>query len=350
MEKIKLKDFSLSELENFVVSLGEPEFRAKQIYKWLYEKVSSFDEMTNIPKSLREKLKEICEINTMIIQKRFVSSLDGTRRYLLKLGDGNFIESVLMKYKHGYSICVSSQVGCAMGCKFCASTIGGKIRSLSSGEIIDQIITVERDLGERISNIVIMGVGEPLDNFENVTAFIKNVNEPLGLGIGQRHITVSTCGIVPKIYELADMRLQITLAVSLHAANDKARNKIMPINRKYDLEKLIPACRYYIEKTGRRLTFEYTLIKGVSDGADKARELAKLLKGMLCHVNLIPVNSVDGTGFSPPGSESVRMFSEILESKGIPATVRREMGSDISAACGQLRSTHNLEQNGGNEH
>lgn len=350
MEKIKLKDFSLSELENFVVSLGEPKFRAKQIYKWLYEKVSSFDEMTNIPKSLREKLSEICVINTMIIQKRFVSSLDGTRRYLLKLGDGNFIESVLMKYKHGYSICVSSQVGCAMGCKFCASTIGGKIRDLSSGEIIDQIITVERDLGERISNIVIMGVGEPLDNFESVTAFIKNVSEPLGLGIGQRHITVSTCGIVPKIYELADMRLQITLAVSLHAANDAARNKIMPINRKYDLEKLIPACRYYIETTGRRLTFEYTLIDGVSDGADKARELTKLLKGMLCHVNLIPVNSVDGTGFSPPNTEAVRMFSEILESKGIPATVRREMGSDISAACGQLRSTYNLEQNGGSEH
>ncbi len=350
MEKIKLKDFSLSELENFVVSLGEPKFRAKQIYKWLYEKVSSFDEMTNIPKSLREKLSEICVINTMIIQKRFVSSLDGTRRYLLKLGDGNFIESVLMKYKHGYSICVSSQVGCAMGCKFCASTIGGKIRDLSSGEIIDQIITVERDLGERISNIVIMGVGEPLDNFESVAAFIKNVNEPLGLGIGQRHITVSTCGIVPKIYELADMRLQITLAVSLHAANDAARNKIMPINRKYDLEKLIPACRYYIETTGRRLTFEYTLIDGVSGGADKARELTKLLKGMLCHVNLIPVNSVDGTGFSPPNTEAVRMFSEILESKGIPATVRREMGSDISAACGQLRSTYNLEQNGGSEH
>ena len=350
MEKIKLKDFSLSELENFVVSLGEPKFRAKQIYKWLYEKVSSFDEMTNIPKSLREKLSEICVINTMIIQKRFVSSLDGTRRYLLKLGDGNFIESVLMKYKHGYSICVSSQVGCAMGCKFCASTIGGKIRDLSSGEIIDQIITVERDLGERISNIVIMGVGEPLDNFESVAAFIKNVNEPLGLGIGQRHITVSTCGIVPKIYELADMRLQITLAVSLHAANDAARNKIMPINRKYDLEKLIPACRYYIETTGRRLTFKYTLIDGVSGGADKARELTKLLKGMLCHVNLIPVNSVDGTGFSPPNTEAVRMFSEILESKGIPATVRREMGSDISAACGQLRSTYNLEQNGGSEH
>lgn len=339
MEKIKLKDFSKRELEKYIVSLGEPRFRAKQIYKWLYEKISDFDEMTNIPKALRERLKEECVINTLIIEKRFVSRLDGTRRYLLKLGDGNYIESVLMKYKHGYSICVSSQVGCAMGCKFCASTIGGKRRDLTPGEIIDQIITVERDLGERISNIVMMGVGEPLDNFENVTAFIKNVNDPDGMNIGQRHITLSTCGIVPRIYELADMRLQITLAISLHVADNEARSRIMPINRKYNIKELMKACGYYTEKTGRRITFEYTLIKGVTDGPAAAEKLAALLRGMLCHVNLIPVNAVEGTGFSPSDSGGVEEFLNILNARGISATVRREMGSDISAACGQLRAS-----------
>lgn len=339
MEKIKLKDFSKQELEEYIVSLGEPKFRAKQIYKWLYEKISDFDEMTNIPKTLRERLKEECVINTLIIEKRFVSRLDGTRRYLLKLGDGNYIESVLMKYKHGYSICVSSQVGCAMGCKFCASTIGGKRRDLTPGEIIDQIITVERDLGERISNIVMMGVGEPLDNFENVTAFIKNVNDPDGMNIGQRHITLSTCGIVPRIYELADMRLQITPAISLHEADNEARSRIMPINRKYNIKELMKACRYYTEKTGRRITFEYTLIKGVTDGPAAAEKLAALLRGMLCHVNLIPVNAVEGTGFSPSDSGGVEEFLNGLNARGISATVRREMGSDISAACGQLRAS-----------
>ena len=339
MEKIKLKDFSKQELEEYIVSLGEPKFRAKQIYKWLYEKISDFDEMTNIPKALRERLKEECVINTLIIEKRFVSRLDGTRRYLLKLGDGNYIESVLMKYKHGYSICVSSQVGCAMGCKFCASTIGGKRRDLTPGEIIDQIITVERDLGERISNIVMMGVGEPLDNFENVTAFIKNVNDPDGMNIGQRHITLSTCGIVPRIYELADMRLQITPAISLHEADNEARSRIMPINRKYNIKELMKACRYYTEKTGRRITFEYTLIKGVTDGPAAAEKLAALLRGMLCHVNLIPVNAVEGTGFSPSDSGGVEEFLNRLNARGISATVRREMGSDISAACGQLRAS-----------
>ncbi len=338
MSKINLKDFSYDELEDYIVSIGEPRFRAGQIYKWLYSKVSDFDEMTNISKALREKLRENCIINSMIIQKRFVSGLDGTRRYLLKLDDGNFIESVLMKYHHGYSICVSSQVGCAMGCRFCASTINGKVRNLTPGEIIDQVITVERDLGERISNIVMMGVGEPLDNFDNVVAFIKNVNDPRGLNIGQRHITVSTCGIVDRIYELADMKLQITLAVSLHASDDEARSKIMPVNRKYGISKLLDACRYYTDKTGRRLTFEYTLIKGVNDSERESEDLAKLLRGMLCHVNLIPVNNVDGTGFAPSGDKSVKTFLNILNLNGISATVRREMGSDISAACGQLRS------------
>ncbi len=338
MEKINLKDLSQRELYEFIISLGEPKFRAAQIYKWLYSGITDFDEMTNIPKSLREKLSENFIISSMKIEKRFVSSLDETRRYLLKLVDGNYIESVLMKYHHGYSLCISSQVGCAMSCRFCASTKNGKVRNLTSGEIVDQVLTVQRDLGERISNIVLMGVGEPLDNFENVTAFIENINNPLGLNIGQRHITLSTCGIVDKIYRLADMKPQITLAVSLHAANDKARSEIMPINKRYCIAELLKACGYYAEKTGRRLTFEYTLISGVNDFQKDARDLSLLLKGLLCHVNLIPVNSVEGTGFSPAKDKNIQEFLRILNSNGIPATVRRELGSDISAACGQLRS------------
>ena len=243
-----------------------------------------------------------------------------------------------MKYKHGYSICISSQVGCAMGCKFCASTKNGKIRNLSAGEIIDQIITVERDVGERISNVVMMGVGEPLDNFDNIVKFIKNVNNPNGLNIGQRHITISTCGIVERIYELADLNFQITLAISLHATNDETRNDIMPVNKKYNILKLLEACKYYVNKTGRRITFEYTLINKKNDYTQNAEELSNLLKGILCHVNLIPVNSVYGTGFVPGSERNIREFQNILEKNGIPATVRREMGSDISAACGQLRS------------
>lgn len=335
---INLKDFTQAELEEYIVSIGEQKFRAKQIYKWLYEGITEFDEMTNISKTLREKLSKNCTLGNLIIEKKFVSRLDGTRRYLLKLNDGNYIESVLMKYHHGYSICISSQVGCAMGCKFCASTKNGKIRNLTSGEIIDQIITVQRDIGTRISNIVMMGVGEPFDNFDNVIKFIENVNNPLGLGIGQRHITISTCGLVEKIYELADMNYQITLAISLHATDNESRSAIMPVNKKYSVEEVIKACRYYINKTGRRITFEYTLIHGVNDFENNARALADLLKGMLCHVNLIPVNSVVGTGFSAGSGDSIERFRAIIEKNGISATVRREMGSDISAACGQLRS------------
>ncbi len=336
--KINLKDLTQNELEEYIISIGEKKFRAGQIYKWLCEGITDFDEMTNISKSLREKLSQYCTLGNLTIEKKFVSRLDGTRRYLLKLNDGNYIESVLMKYHHGYSICISSQVGCAMGCKFCASTKNGKIRNLTSGEIIDQLITVQRDIGERISNIVMMGVGEPFDNFDNVVRFINNVNNPSGLGIGQRHITVSTCGLVNRIYELADMKMQITLAISLHASDNEARSRIMPVNNKFGIEKLIDACRYYMDKTGRRITFEYTLIQGVNDYDDNAKALAKLLKGMLCHVNLIPVNSVEGTGFSAGSAESIERFRSIIEKYGISATVRREMGSDISAACGQLRS------------
>ncbi len=338
MEKLNLKDLSQSELEEYIISLGEPKFRATQIYKWLYSGIEHADEMTNISKKLRERIKTECIISSVTIEKKFVSALDGTRRYLLKLADGNYVESVLMKYKHGYSICISSQVGCAMGCKFCASTRGGKIRNLTAGEIIDQIIAVQGDIGERISNVVMMGVGEPLDNFDNVVKFIENVNNPLGLNIGQRHITVSTCGIVDRIYELADLKLQITLAISLHATDDKSRSEIMPINRKYGIEKVLKACKYYSEKTGRRLTFEYTLIRGVNDFKENAENLAGILKGMLCHVNLIPVNAVEGTGFLPANDNNIKNFVNILDKRGVPTTVRREMGSDISAACGQLRS------------
>ncbi len=338
MEKLNLKDLSQSELEEYIISLGEPKFRATQIYKWLYSGIEHADEMTNISKKLRERIKTECIISSVTIEKKFVSALDGTRRYLLKLADGNYVESVLMKYKHGYSICISSQVGCAMGCKFCASTRGGKIRNLTAGEIIDQIIAVQGDIGERISNVVMMGVGEPLDNFDNVVKFIENVNNPLGLNIGQRHITVSTCGIVDRIYELADLKFQITLAISLHATDDKSRSEIMPINRKYGIEKVLKACKYYSEKTGRRLTFEYTLIRGVNDFKENAENLAGILKGMLCHVNLIPVNAVEGTGFLPANDNNIKNFVNILDKRGVPTTVRREMGSDISAACGQLRS------------
>lgn len=338
MDKINLKDLTLEELQDYIIKLGEPKFRALQIFKWLYSGVQDFEEMTNISNSFRDKLKSQAVVGNLIINKKFISAIDGTRRYLLQLSDNNYIESVLMKYKHGYSICISSQVGCAMGCKFCASTKNGKIRNLSAGEIIDQIITVERDVGEHISNVVMMGVGEPLDNFDNIVKFIKNVNNPNGLNIGQRHITISTCGIVERIYKLADLNFQITLAISLHATNDETRNDIMPVNKKYNISKLLTACKYYVNKTGRRITFEYTLINRKNDFSQNAEELSNLLKGVLCHVNLIPVNAVDGTGFVPGSEKSIRNFQNILEKNGIPATVRREMGSDISAACGQLRS------------
>ena len=321
-----------------MAEFGEPKFRAKQIFEWLYKTESGFDAMTNVPKRLKERLAEKYSANGLKISKKFVSSIDETRRYLLQLEDGRFIESVLMKYHHGYTICVSSQVVCAMGCAFCASTKGGKIRNLTAGEIIGQVAAVQNDLGERISNIVLMGMGEPLDNFDNVMKFLENVNNPLGLGIGQRHISLSTCGICDRIYELADRDLQITLSISLHAVTDEKRSRIMPINRRYNIETLMSACRYYIKKTNRRISFEYTLISGVNDTTDEAKALLSLISGMLCHVNLIPVNKVSGTGFSPTVARSVERFRQTIENGGVSATVRREMGADISAACGQLRA------------
>lgn len=339
-EKKNLKSYTYNELEALVRNeLGEPSFRAKQIFEWLYRGADSFDEMSNLSKSLRERLGAAYTAGNLKIEQKFVSRIDETRRYLLKLEDGNYIESVLMKYHHGYTICVSSQVGCAMGCRFCASTRNGKARNLSVGEIIGQVMTVQKDLGERISNIVMMGIGEPLDNYDEVLKFLEIVNHPSGLNIGHRHITLSTCGLVPKIKDLADRQLQITLSVSLHAADDETRSEIMPVNRRYSISQLMDACRYYIKKTNRRISFEYTLISGVNDNSAEAEKLLKLLHGMLCHVNLIPVNPVKETGFKQGSRAKIEEFQRILESGGISATIRREMGADISAACGQLRAS-----------
>ena len=339
-EKKNLKSYTYNELEALVRNeLGEPSFRAKQIFEWLYRGVDSFDEMSNLSKSLRERLDAAYIAGNLKIEQKFVSRIDETRRYLLKLEDGNYIESVLMKYHHGYTICVSSQVGCAMGCRFCASTRNGKARNLSAGEIIGQVMTVQKDLGERISNIVMMGIGEPLDNYDEVLKFLEIVNHPSGLNIGHRHITLSTCGLVPKIKDLADRQLQITLSVSLHAADDETRSEIMPVNRRYSISQLMEVCRYYIKKTNRRISFEYTLISGVNDNSAEAEKLLKLLHGMLCHVNLIPVNPVKETGFKQGSRAKIEEFQRILESGGISATIRREMGADISAACGQLRAS-----------
>ncbi len=334
---INLKDLTYEELENFILSIGEKKFRAKQVYTWLYRGIESFDEMTDISKDLRQKLSEISYISCPKIEERYVSKLDGTKKYLLKLNDGNVIESVVMYYKHGITICISCQVGCRMGCKFCASTIGGKVRDLSAGEIIDQVLFIQKDIGERISNIVMMGIGEPFDNFENVIKFLKNVNCENGLNIGYRHISVSTCGIVPKIYEFAQYNMPVTLSISLHAPDNETRSKIMPVNNAYNVEELISACASYIDKTHRRISFEYAVINNVNDDEKSAEKLAKKLKGLLCHINLIPVNNVEENEFKKPSKEKLANFVKVIEKYNIPVTIRRELGSDISASCGQLR-------------
>lgn len=342
--RTQLISLTLAELEQLILQLDQPRFRAKQIYEWINKGAESFDDMLNIPKSLRESLAEVSYIGAVKICEKFVSKIDETRKYLLELSDGNFVESVLMKYEHGYTICISTQVGCRMGCKFCASTIGGRERDLTAGELLSQVICVQKDLGKRISNVVMMGIGEPLDNFDNVMKFIELINAPTGLNIGQRHISLSTCGLAERIRELADKRLQITLLISLHAPDDEKRSGIMPINKKYPIEELLSACDYYIEKTGRRISFEYTLISGVNDGLDEADKLGALLKNRLCHVNLIPVNKVEETGFKKGGREGIEAFCKRLEKCGITATIRREMGSDINAACGQLRKKKNNQK------
>lgn len=334
---INLKDLTYDELEDFLISLGEKKFRAKQIFTWLSRGVESFEQMTDISKDLRGKLSEVSYISKISIEKKLESKLDETKKYLLRLEDGNMVESVVMYYKHGITICISCQVGCAMGCRFCASTIGGKIRNLTAGEILDEVLCVQQDIGERISNIVMMGIGEPFDNFNNVVKFLKNVNNENGLNIGYRHISVSTCGIVPKIYEFAKLNIPVTLSISLHASDNNERSRIMPVNNAYNIDELIKACKEYINSTHRRVSFEYAVINGVNDSAATAHRLARLVKGMLCHINIIPVNNVEENGFTKPSKEKIAAFVNVIDKYGIPVTVRRELGSDISASCGQLR-------------
>ena len=332
-----IKEYNLDELQEELVALGEKKYRAEQIFKWIYvDKVKEFDEMTNLSIELREKLKQnytMCNFN--IIKKQ--ESSDGTKKYLFDVLDGNAIETVLMQYHHGKTICVSSQIGCKMGCKFCASTGIKFVRSLTSGEIVEQILAVEQDIGDKISNIVFMGIGEPFDNYENVMKAIKIINNQKGLNIGARHISISTSGLVPMIYKFADEELQCTLSISLHATNDEKRSSMMPINNRYNIKELMKACRYYIEKTNKRISFEYALAKDNNDNLDDAKELVKLLKGMLCHVNLIPINKIENGAFSKSSNENIIKFRDYLNEKGIVATIRRELGSDIDAACGQLR-------------
>ena len=332
-----IKDYTLEELKEELKNLGEKPFRAEQIFKWLYEdKVLSFDDMTNLSIDLRNKLKEIYEIKQFKILKKQVAS-DSTKKYLFDLLDGNAIETVLMQYHHGYSLCVSSQVGCKMGCKFCASTGIPFVRNLTTGEILEQIMAVERDENIRISNVVFMGIGEPLDNYDNVVKAIHLINNPKCLNIGARHISISTSGLVPKIYKLAEENIQCTLSISLHATTNEQRSKMMPVNNTYHIEELLQACKDYIEKTNRRISFEYALAKENNDNLEDAKRLVKLLKGMLCHVNLIPINKIENGEFTKSSNENIIKFRDYLNEHGIVATIRRELGSDIDAACGQLR-------------
>lgn len=339
-----IKDYNLEELKEELKSIGEKSFRAEQIFKWLYQdKVKSFDDMTNLSLELREKLKENYTICNFKILKKQESS-DGTKKYLFDVLDGNAIETVLMSYHHGYSICVSSQIGCKMGCKFCASTGIKFVRSLTSGEIVEQILAVEQDENIRISNIVFMGIGEPLDNFDNVINAVKIINNPKGLNIGARHISISTSGLVPMIYKLAEQNTQCTLSISLHATTNEKRSSMMPVNNAYNIEELIQACKDYIKVTNRRISFEYALAKDNNDNLEDAKRLVKLLKGMLCHVNLIPINKIENGEYTKSSNENIIKFRDYLNDHGIVATIRRELGSDIDAACGQLRRKNLKEE------
>lgn len=344
--KADIGSFTPDELKRFLSELSAargikiPAFRAGQIFSWLTNGVTSFDEMTDLPKNLRVLLADTCYIATPTVARKLVSALDGTVKYLFRLYDGECVESVFMRYHHGNTLCISSQVGCRMGCRFCASTMAGLKRNLTPSEILGQVLAARRDTGERVSNIVMMGIGEPLDNYDNVRKFLTLVNLKEGLNIGYRHISLSTCGVVPGILRLSEEELPITLSVSLHNPEQKGREEIMPIAKKYDIETLISACRRYIGNGGRRISFEYTMIEGQNDTEEKARTLAKLLAGMLCHVNLIPLNSVDGRDYRKSGKETIARFAAILEQNGITATVRRKLGGDIDASCGQLRRAY----------
>ena len=333
-----IKSLNYDELVTYMAGLGEKKFRASQLYQWMHEKLAdSFDECTNISNALRQKLKETSEYVCLEPVRVQHSKLDGTEKYLFRLSDGNYVESVLMKYHHGNSVCISSQVGCRMGCRFCASTIGGLIRNLEASEMLDQIYAIERITGERVSNIVVMGTGEPLDNYDNLIRFIRIINDERGKNISQRNITVSSCGLVPQIKKLADEELSITFALSLHSPTDEDRRKLLPIANKYSIAELMEVCRYYFEKTGRRVTFEYSLVKDENDTPEHAYKLAELLKNMHGHVNLIPVNPIKEREYCRSLGDSVEKFKYILEKKDINVTIRRSMGRDIDAACGQLR-------------
>lgn len=340
-DKIDIKSMNLAELTEFVAGIGEKAFRAKQLYQWLHVKqVYAFPDMTNLSKAFREKLDEVSYITNLKQEQVQISKIDGTRKYLFLLEDGNVIESVLMRYKHGNSVCISSQVGCRMGCRFCASTLDGLVRGLEPSEMIDQIYKIGQDIGERISNVVVMGTGEPMDNYDNLLQFITLLTDENGLNISQRNLTVSTCGIVPRMRQLADEKLSITLALSLHASNQKKRLELMPVANKYDIHDVIDACKYYFDQTGRRVTFEYSLVGGVNDTDEDARELSQLIHGMNCHVNLIPVNPIKERDYVQSNAAVIAAFKNKLEKNGINVTVRREMGRDIDGACGQLRKRY----------
>lgn len=341
MEKTDIKSLTMDELKDWLCLHGEKSFRAGQIYQWMHQKLAgSFEEMTNLSRTLRESLEETCTYTVLKPVEVLTSKIDGTQKYLFQLSDGNVIESVLMKYRHGNSVCISSQVGCRMGCRFCASTIGGKKRDLTVSEMLEEVYEIQKISGERVSNLVLMGTGEPLDNYENVVKFIRMLSDENGLHISQRNITLSTCGIVQKIRALAGENLQITLALSLHASNQEKREKLMPIAKTYGLFDVLDACRYYYENTGRRLTFEYSLVGGVNDHKEDARELAGLIKDLGAHVNLIPVNPIKERDFIQPKDEVTQSFKNKLEKYGINVTIRREMGRDINGACGQLRRSY----------
>lgn len=336
--KKDILSMTLEELTSEIVALGQPKFKAKQIYRWLHKAFADdFSQMSDISLELRRILDDNFVIFKCAIEKKLISEYDGTIKYLFRLHDGEYIESVLMKYKYGYTVCVSSQVGCRMGCTFCASTLSGVVRSLSTSEILSQVYAISRDNSIRVSHVVMMGMGEPFDNYDNVLKFLKMITDENGVNISMRHISVSTCGIIPMIYKIMEENMQFTLSISLHAPNNDLRTSMMPVNKKYPVEELIEACRKYTLNTSRRISFEYSLVYGVNDTKECAEELAKLLKGMLCHINLIPVNEVDETGCKKSSPERVKRFADILSSKGFAVTVRRELGADINAACGQLR-------------
>ena len=339
--KKDIKSLNLEQLTEELLAIGEKKFRAKQIYSWIHEKlVDSFEEMTNLSKDLREKLNQNYTLNSMDVADVQTSKIDGTQKYLFRLQDGHVIESVLMKYHHGNSVCISSQVGCRMGCRFCASTIGGKVRDLAPSEMLGQIYKIQKISGERVHNVVVMGTGEPLDNYENLVQFVKMLTDENGLNISQRNLTVSTCGIVPKMKELAKEKFQMTLALSLHATTQEKRKQLMPIANKYDLKEVLEACHFYYEETGRRITFEYSLVGGVNDTKQDAETLTKLIGKFPCHVNLIPVNPIKERDYVQPDRSECEAFRNKLEKNGINVTIRREMGRDIDGACGQLRKSY----------